>query len=296
MAKFLIGQRYNLPSFTLLNHSCSFLQTLQGVRSSWVSKEHKVSVHIHFLFSSVFLMSSPPFPLFFIFFLLFFWTNWPRLHYSRDVSRIGQICLLSSWSGETTGWYVETEDKECDSLSCERSCIPPSLPAALCWELPSITPDGFNSLSCATPSFLRAVLTVCTPIINRETKEFLHICMHTSLLFSIFMFHITLYVPITNSATNKILYSTNFSNCFNVWFCAKPVSITGRSFSRFRHAFHQTYNQSTSHDLHDTSQVLNCYFGTNFVQACRPQRNKVTFILAYFVLQSFYCFFGSHKT
>jgi hypothetical protein len=82
------------------------------MRSSWVSNNHKVCVHIRCLFFSVYLTSLPPSrTLFFFFalFLLFFWTNWPHLHYSRDVSRIGQICLVSSWCGETTAWYVKIE-------------------------------------------------------------------------------------------------------------------------------------------------------------------------------------------
>jgi hypothetical protein len=119
------------------------------------------------------------------------------------------------------------------------------------------TPDEFNSFSCAMPSFLHAVLTFRTPIINRETKEFLHICMHTSLLFSIFMFHINLCVPISNSAINKTFYSTNFRHCVAVW-CAKPVSIVWRNSSPFRHVFNQTYHQSISLYLYDFSQLLNC--------------------------------------
>jgi hypothetical protein len=88
------------------------------------------------------------------------------------------------------------------------------------------------------------------PIINRETKEFLHICMHTSLLFSIFMFHINLCVPIANSAINKTFYSINFRHCVAVW-CAKPVSTTWRNSPPSRHVFNQTYHQSMSHYLYD---------------------------------------------
>jgi hypothetical protein len=112
----------------------------------------------------------PIFPSSLYFFLLFFCTNWPRLHYSRDVSRIGQICLVSSWSRETTGWSVKTEDKQGDSLSCERSCVPPTHTSYSTsfnnsrWVQHSSLPYSITSLHCTI---------WCTHIINRATTQFL---------------------------------------------------------------------------------------------------------------------------